>query len=391
MKKNAAVLIAFLSFVSLGIFDGMLGVAWPSMRGDFRVSLDAIGALLLPSVAAFTLGSFYSGALVRRLGLGKLLALAAALRALAIAGQGLSPVWGGVIAASVVGALGTAGIDAGLNTYMAHNHSARNMTWMHGFYGVGATLGPLVVTAVLVSGLSWRWSYAAAAIFQVVLLALFLSTQNAWGTVVVESEGAQTERGAPMRATLRLPVAWLGILLFFLYAGTEVSAGQWAFTLFTEERGIDLKTAGLWVGMYWGSFTVGRFIMGLIADRLRISTLLRASMLGMVLGLGLLWWDPSPAVSFLGLAFGGLSMAAVYPTLVTDTPRRLGRQHAPNAIGLQVGAAGLGVGLLSSGAGALGERFGLEAISLWLLIAAIALFVLYEVMRALVVKGKTSS
>ena len=378
MKKPASVWIAFLGLASLGITDGMLGVAWPSMRGDFNVSLDALGTLLLPAVAAYTLASAYSGALVRRFSLGQLLILGAALRTIGVASQSLAPYWGFMIAAVMVNGMGSASIDAGLNNYMAANQTARNMNWMHGFYGVGITLGPLLVTRVLLVGQSWRWSYAVAASIQLLLLVLFIATRDRWGGVEIADPAQKEEQQASMRATLGRPVVWLGILMFFLYTGTEVGAGQWAFTLFTEGRGADVALAGYWVSGYWGSFTAGRFLLGAISDRLNLNGLLRACMVGSLIGLGLLWWNPVPLAGFLGLAFAGLSMAVVFPVLMSNTPVRVGRAHAANAIGLQVAFAGVGVGLLVGGVGWLAENAGLESIPPFLFAMALLMLLCYE-------------
>jgi fucose permease len=180
--------------------------------------------------------------------------------------------------------------------------------------------------------------------------------------------------------TLRMPAVWLSIAVFFLYAGIELTAGQWSFSLFTESRGVSVATAGLWVGMYWGTFTAGRIVYGIIGNRLRVVTTLRASMIGAILASLLIWWNMSNILSFIGLAGLGFALAPVFPLLVTETPRRLGLHNAGNAIGFQVGAAGLGIAALPGFVGVLATWTGLEIVGPFLAAACTVTYVLYELL-----------
>jgi fucose permease len=178
--------------------------------------------------------------------------------------------------------------------------------------------------------------------------------------------------------TLRLLAAWLAITMFFVFTGLEVSGGQWPYTLFTEARAVAPAAAGFWVSAYWASLTVGRILFGIAARRIRIVNLLRAAMLGCVCGTALIWWNPTQTVSFLGLALLGFALAPIFPLSISDTPRQLGAQHAPNAIGFQVAAASLGIAVLPGLGGVLAERVGLEAIGPYLVVLAVVMFLLHE-------------
>ena len=157
-----------------------------------------------------------------------------------------------------------------------------------------------------------------------------------------------------------------------------MAAGNWAFTLFSEGRGIDIATAGLWTSIYWGSFTIGRIIHGIVGDRFNTINLLRVNMLGIVLGAVFIWWNPSNMVSFFGLALMGFAMAPIFPLLILETPNRISRRFASNAIGFQVGAAGIGLALVPGGIGIAAEQFGLEWIGACLVFGALLLVGVHE-------------
>jgi len=262
------------------------------------------------------------------------------------------------------------------------------MNWLHASWGLGAALGPLIMTTVLNMGQSWRWGYVIIGVLQGLFAVCYGFTLSAWrfgSTRHLDSEpGAlEAKSGSPAgrvgsSATLKLPVVWLSIALFFVFTGIEGAAGQWTYSLFTEARSVASSTAGLWISIFWGSFTVARLISGLVVDRIGILSLLRLSMLGGICGAAFIWWNVANVLGFLGLALVGLSLGPIFPSLIANTPRRFGVEHAANAIGFQIGAASLGVGILPGLAGVLAEHLGLEVIGPFLLVASIIVFLLNE-------------
>ncbi len=375
--RPAPIALAYVGFVVLGLSGGLLGVGWPSIRGSFGVSLAALGLLLTASTAGYVVASFSSGRLIARLGVGPLLVAAGLVSALGLLGYALSPTWAFAILAAVVTGVGTASIDSGLNTYVALHGDSRVMNWLHASYGVGATLGPALMTVVITSGLGsfhgWRYGYAAAALANVALAACFVLTLSRWQAA---RSPAEPDLGATLKylgsaGTLRLPALWLGIALAFIHTGTEVTAGQWSYTLLTESRAIAAETAGLWVSIFWGSFTVARLIGGLTVARIGVPRLVQISSVGMVIGAFLLWWRGAGELSLFGLVLIGVGIAPIFPLLMSTTPRLVGAAHAANAIGFEISGASLGLAILPSLVGLAAESHGLELIGPCLVVGAI--------------------
>lgn len=375
-------LIACVGFISLGLPDTLIGVAWPSVRDHFHLRQSEIGLVFAGAGCGYFLSSFFSGRLLQIMSIGMLLAASSALVALSGGGYGLATVWWLFAVCSVMHGLGSGAIDAGLNHYAAHHFSARRMNWLHACYALGATCGPVIMTQVIGRQGSWRAGYLVVAAVLLVLSGVFAVTRRRWDPPEGEgTAGAGSEpvsRPVSTMDTLRNRLVWLQIVLFFFYTGLEVSVGQWSFTLLTESRGIPPPTAGWWVTLYWGSIGIGRVVFGFVVERLGIDRLVRGSLLLSLLGVTLFALDLSQPVTAVSLALAGLGLACIYPCLMTRTPQRLGKVLAAHAIGFQVSAAMLGAAALPGLSGLLGEKAGLEAIAPTFIGVAALLVTLHE-------------
>lgn len=363
------ILLAYIAFIALGMPDGLLGVGWPSMRADFSVPLDALGLLLISGMIGYLTSSFFNGKLLAFLGVGKLLVASCALTGAALIGYTLVPEWWMMVALGVFSGLGAGGIDAGLNTYVAANFGERLMQWLHASYGIGVTLGPIIMTTALAAWNSWRIGYAVVGGFQILLATGFTLTLPMWNqhTTTTADTKKLTDYKTPFLETLRQSRVWLSLSLFMLYTGMEISLGTWAYTLLTESRGIAPEAAGLWAGSYYATFTIGRILAGLYARKAGVNTIVFASLAGALMGVILLWWNPSQWVSLAGVALTGFAIAPIFPAMVSGTSARVGKRFAANTIGMQMAAAGLGGSLLPGLVGILARRISLEMIPVCLL------------------------
>jgi fucose permease len=371
------IIVSYLGFIGLGMTTGLLGIAWPTMQKEFEVPLDAVGILLLGSTLGYLSASFLSGPLAYRFGAGKMFIGSAVLSAFGLLAISFSHTWLLLPVFMLIGGFGNGLIDAGFNAYVAQHHGARAMNWLHGSFGIGTTIGPLVMRQVLTGGNSWRMGYVVSCIVMLVVGVVFVLGRGWWKPVIVESGTANAQRKSVLDV-LRMPAVWFGIGLFFLYAGLEATPGTWVYTLFTQARGISESDAGLWVSIYWASFTVGRFFFGAIITRVNTLGLIRFCMVGVVAGALLLWWNPAALIGFFGLTLVGFMEAPLFPIFVSDTPKRVGMENAGNAIGFQVAGAGIGIALLPAFAGVIANNTSLNAIPPFLFICALIVIVLLE-------------
>jgi fucose permease len=382
-SKLSLILLAYLAFIALGMPDGLLGIAWPSIRVGFSIPLDSLGLLLFAGVTGYMTSSFLSGVLIARMGVGNLLAVSCALTGMALVGDTLVPSWWMMVLLGVVAGLGAGAIDAGLNTYVAAHFGEGLMQWLHASYGIGVTLGPIIMTLSLTALNSWRVGYRIVGGFQFFMAASFVLTLSLWNArddASKESgqEKRLTDYKTPMGETMRQPRVWLSVLLFFLYVGAEVTLGTWAYSLLTESRGVPPQTAGFWAGSYWATFTIGRVLAGLYAKRLGINTLVQGGVVLAFLGAALLWWNPSQLVNLLAVALMGFAIAPVFPALMSGTSRRVGVHFTANTIGMQMAASGLGTAIIPSLVGVLARQISLEVVPVCLVILFAGLFGAYR-------------
>lgn len=391
MRKPAGFLIAisFLAFISLGLPDTVLGVAWPSIRDSFGLSQAALGLVPVFGVSGYFFSGLMAGRLVRSMGVGLLLAGSSALVAVGLVGYAAAPRWVLFFPVAALIGLGSGAIDAGLNGYAARHFPVRYMNWLHASWSIGATVGPAVMTGVLTIGASYRVGYAILAVALAAMALAFTATRRSWddpgdgaaasavapgGPEAAPSAGRA--RGGGLAGILSGRV-WLQIAIFFVYTGAEAGTGAWCFTVLREARGLTLEKAGLWTTVFWGSLTAGRVCLGFIVDRVGPDRLLRVATLGAVAGAAA-FAGLAGLPGRLGLALLGFSLAPLFPTLMARTPARLGEDVAPHAIGFQVSAATLGSAVLPGALGLVAARAGPASIPVLLVVASVLLLVLHE-------------
>jgi fucose permease len=381
------------SFVVLGLPDGMLGTAWPSMRQSFGVPIADLGLILLVITAGSVAVSAFVGALIRRFGVPALLTASGSCAALGAIGFGAAPgIWLIFAVSALLG--GAAGMmDGGLNTAIGLAGRPRLLNLLHAAYGVGTAIGPLLITAaILVS--SWRPAYVVLAVLDLVIAASWLRQQRAERA---RSGGRPPARGAtpdlatpgpatPDPATLGVtPIApaWsrrrsafviaAGMAIFFVYTGVEVAAGQWEASFCRGHLGLSASAAGIATFGYWGALTSVRIILALLPRPVPPPAVVRwGSGIGAVAA-AVIWLQPGTAVTLAGFVVLGAALAGVFPALIALTPDRIGHARAEHVIAWQVGAAAAGGSGLSALIGLLIGVAGLAVLGPCLTVLAVLL------------------
>ncbi len=377
---HTPLILAYAGFIGLGLVSSRTGVTWPAMQVTFGLPIDAISSMLIAQLVGSIVVSASSGRLTAWLNIGVMSAWSCGIIAFALLGSGVAPVWELLVFLSILTGLGSGAIESSLNTYAATHFSARSMNWLHACFGIGATLGPALMTALLASNFGWRTGFIVIGVIELLLAICFALTRKYWQSASPTIASAPRQQRVPLAETLRLPTAWLGILLFIAFTGTQASGGQWFYSLLTEQRGVSPTLAGTWVSLYWASLTVGRIVFGFVVQRFAPIQVLRLCVLGSLFSTSLLWLNLTPWMSLASIVLLGFAMAPLFPLLTSATPRYLGQQHAANGVGLQVAAAGLGGVLVTSLIGVLAQAFGLNVIAPALVVGAAMMVGLFELL-----------
>jgi fucose permease len=364
------IFLAYLAFLGISLPDGLLGVSWPSMSVSFGQPLGALGLMLPIAVVTSMLSSASTGVLLARIGLGRILAVSVGLYAVALSLQSVAPSFWMFIAAAVVLAAGSGAIDAGLNAFAARHFNARQITWLHAVYGLGAAAGPLVFLAATTAGGSWRSAFAVVAALLAVLTVVFLRTLRRWPAPSQPLSPLSQRPTTRRDPTRRLPVAaWSGTSMFALQTGVEAGTALWAYSFLTSARDVPPDVAALTASGYWVALLLGRVALGPVATRTGPRPVLRTCMVGMGVGATLLLLPG--LVPIAGIILLGLSAAPMSPLLTLTTRDRVGAAWADRAIGLQSAAASAGSATLPALIGLLIGQFGAQVVAPSLLVLAV--------------------
>jgi fucose permease len=358
LPSRLNVALAFFAFIAIGANDGAVGVLLPSLRTHYNVDNATVGLIFLASTLGYFIASFTSGLLVEKLGHKRFLMLGTTLFLLSAATLSFMPPFVGVLIVMLILGMGVAMLDAGLNAYIAlfpNNTSLLN--YLHAFYGVGAWLGPLVASTILVLNLGWNGVYKVwIAVALLLLLGLGIIFHER--TTAAQRQSEKSE-GNVLLMTLKLRVVWFGALFLLFYVGTEVSLGSWSYSLLTVDRHGSTLISGWTVSGYWFGLTLGRLLLGSVARRIGDKRLIQLCLLGVVAGLLLVWLVPLPAISAVGLFFVGFCLGPLFPTTIALMSKLVSSRIVAGAVGFMASLGSMGAALFPWLAGNLAQHIGL--------------------------------
>jgi fucose permease len=333
------------------------GLLWPSMRLSFGAPVGALGIVLVPGIIASVIASAVTGRV--RVQTGTLVAAATVAIALALAAEAAAPFLWVLIAGTVLFGIGFGTLDTALNAHAARHFGPRDITWMHASYGLGATIGPLLVTALLAGGRNWRLVYAVMAAVLVILGGVLALARRGWTSPAPRPAAqAPPAPGSSAADPVNRSAGAVARVLTFtaIETGLESAAGIWGYVFLTAGRGLPAATAGLAVSAYWAMMCAGRVALGPVAQRLGPARVLAAAVAGVPLGAALMTVPGPAGLAVAGLMILGLAAAPVFPllTLTTRTTRMVGLQVAASAAGSAALPAVLGLAIGAAGARVLG-------------------------------------
>lgn len=351
-------LVIYLAFISLGIPDSLLGPAWPVMHADIGASLGSAGIISMVVAGGTIVSSLLSGILIRRLGTGGVTLISTFLTAGALLGFSAAPSMMWLVILAIPLGLGAGAIDSALNHYVAENYEAHHMNWLHCFWGVGATIGPVIMSYYIAEQHSWRSGYATVSMIQFALTVILLATLPLWKRVAesrrMERDQAESQdepaslqpNGRAQTNVLRIRGVKPTLVAFLLYCGVEAFAGLWGASYLVGSRQFTAEAAAGWVSLYYGGITAGRFIAGFIAMKVHNRILIRFGQFTAIAG-GILLVLPLPdSLLLAGFILLGLGLAPIYPALLHETPARFGREHSAKLMGYQMAVAYTGTTFL---------------------------------------------
>ena len=375
--------IIYLSFISLGLPDSLLGSAWPSMYPGMGVSIESAGIASMIVAGGTIVSSLFSDRVVRKLGTGLVTFLSVAMTAVALMGISFSKSFLPLCLWAIPLGLGAGSVDAALNSFVALHYKAQHMNWLHCFWGVGASAGPLILSAQLARGAGWSTGYRIIALIQLALTVVLFVSLPLWKKARMPAEAQSAHRKSPgILGLTRLPGVKPVLAAFFCYCAMEATIGLWGSSYLVAVRQLPAETAAQWISLFYLGITAGRFLSGFLSMRLRQRQMVWLGALLIGGGVIVLLLPVSGLPLLAGLFLLGLGCAPIYPSLIHETPENFGSTHAQALMGMQMAAAYVGTTFMPPLFGALasGTGYGIfpYSIAVFLLLMVLMVRLLYR-------------
>lgn len=379
--KNLILIITiYLSFISLGLPDSLLGSAWPIIKNELSVPLSYAGIITMIISGGTIISSLFSERIISKIGTGLTTAVSVALTAIALLGFSISKSFWVLCLLAIPYGLGAGAVDAALNNYVALHYSSRHMSWLHAFWGIGVTISPYIMSYALSHNYGWHSGYRSISYIQLALVAVIFITLPIWKRNANITEGNDKPNTLSLKQTVKLKGAPNVLIAFFCYCALESTAGLWATSYMVNYRNINPTTAARFAALFYIGITFGRIINGFIADKFGDKAMIRTGILIMISGIILIAL-PFSFTPLIGLIILGIGAAPVYPCIIHSTPDNFGKKNSQSLIGIQMASAYLGTTLMPPVFGIIAQYISIGLYPLYLIVFAVMMLFATEALN----------
>lgn len=384
------IVIIYISFISLGLPDGLLGAAWPSMYAGLNVPVSYAGIISMIISACTVFTALFCERLLKKLGTGLMTAISVAMTAVALFGFASSTQFWQLCLWGIPYGLGAGSVDAALNNFVALHYKSRHMSWLHCFWGVGCMAGPYALTMFLSRGMSWNYGYFSIFILQLVLTAVLVISLPLWKIKARENLAAgEEENSKPLgvKNTVKIRGVKEAMITLLCYCALEQTAGLWAVSFIVLEKGMHADVAAKWGALFYIGITAGRFFAGFISDRLGDKNMIRLGIGILIAGMVMIFLPFGTVFTLVGLVMLGLGCAPVYPCLIHATPNYFGKDASQAVIGVLMASAYVGTTVMPTVFGWVAEGVGIGIFPIFLSVILVLMFAVSERLNGIVRKG----
>lgn len=371
--------IIYISFISLGLPDSLLGSAWPSMYGKLGVPVSFAGIVSMIISGGTIVSSLLSNKFIKKLGTGKVTAISVFTTAVALFGFSISNSFISLCIWAIPYGLGAGSVDVALNNFVALHYKSRHMSWLHCFWGVGATAGPYIMGYCLTGGKTWNSGYRIISILQIILTAIIVFSLPLWKiSNSKKAEDDKNHKSLSMKELLKLPGAKSALIAFFCYCSLEQTTGLWGASYMTMNRGMSPQVAAKWASLFYLGITTGRFICGFITMKLSDKNIIRLGQSIAALGILLLILPFRNMVMCIGFILIGMGCAPIYPSLLHETPENFGANLSQEIMGMQMACAYIGSTFMPPLFGLIAQHISITLYPLYLIIFVTFMIIMVE-------------
>ncbi len=372
--------IIYIAFISLGLPDSLLGAGWPSMYGDLSVPISFVGGITMITTASTIVSSLLSERMTKYFGIGKVVVGSVFLTAIAMFVYSITKNYYILLVFAIPYGFGAGGVDASINNYVSVHYSSKHMSWLHAFWGIGASVSPFIMSYALLNFDGWQSGYQIVAIIQFVLVIILLFTIKLWGKQNAENFAEEEEKTQPLSFKEAVSVRGVKFVLiaFLCYSALECVSGVWATSWLVYHLGLEAAFAAKFASFIFIGITAGRIFCGFIADKFGDKLLIRGGTAVVFVGLLLIITEISTEIAMVGLIIMGFGCAPIFPSIIHQTPYYFGRRNSQAIIGIQMAFAYTGNTIMPPLFGLVAERVGFGFYGYFLMFLAVMMFLMCE-------------
>ncbi|WP_297278303.1 sugar MFS transporter [uncultured Brachyspira sp.] len=384
---NLLLAIIYLSFISLGLPDALLGSAWPTMHKELNVPISYAGIVSMIISAGTIISSLQSDRLTKKFGTGKITAFSVAMTAIALFGFSITHSYIFLCVWAIPYGLGAGSVDASLNNYVALHYESKHMNWLHCMWGIGATIGPYIMGYALTNN-NWNAGYRYISIMQIVLTAILFLSLSLWKKNDEENKEKISTKVLSLKEIIKIPGAREIMICFFCYCALEATTGLWASSYLNIYKGVDIKTAASFGSLFYIGITVGRAISGFITMKLNDNQMIVLGESLILIGIILMIIPAVNIVSLIGFIIIGLGCAPIYPSIIHSTPSNFGVENSQAIIGVQMASAYIGTLAMPPLFGYIANHISISLLPFYLIIILVLMFIMHKLMIKNTIKNK---
>ena len=384
---NLLLAIIYLSFISLGLPDALLGSAWPTMHKELNVPISHAGIISMIISAGTIISSLQSDRLTKKFGTGKITAFSVAMTAIALFGFSITHSYIFLCVWAIPYGLGAGSVDASLNNYVALHYESKHMSWLHCMWGIGATIEPYIMGYALTNN-NWNAGYRYISIMQIVLTAILFFSLSLWKKNDEENKEKISTKVLSLKEIIKIPGAREIMICFFCYCALEATTGLWASSYLNIYKGVDIKTAASFGSLFYMGITVGRAISGFITMKLNDNQMIVLGESLILIGIILMIIPAVNILSLIGFIIVGLGCAPIYPSIIHSTPSNFGAENSQAIIGVQMASAYIGTLAMPPLFGYIANHISISLLPFYLVLILILMFIMHKMMIKKTIKNK---
>ncbi len=342
-------LIIYAVFIGLGIPDSSFGPAWPAIFPDFNVPVSFANFVEMTVSLGTITASFFSAKIINKLGTGLVVTLSTILSGFALLGFAFSPSFWFMIVLSIPMGIGAGAIDSALNNYVATHYKPRHMSFLHCFYGVGVSLSPLLMSFALSDNNDWRLGFRIMFYLMLVIIITALIALPLWKKNEpqnADSEQLESPITLSIKKMAKSRAVRLSWLLFFSTCALEFTCGWWGATFLVKAEGLSEASAAKFITFYYLGMTMGRFVSGLIANKLSQKRIVSIGYSITAIAIATLFLPIPPAFKGVALFMIGFGNGPTFPNMIYLTPVFFGKRVSASIVGTQLACCNLGIMLM---------------------------------------------